>query len=83
MQALISPNENNRICQVEEQDFPVAEPLYWVDCPNDITTDWTYVDGQYIAPIAQEYVVPLVSTKEEIMAELVALTAKIQALGVV
>lgn len=81
MKALISPNENNRICQVEVTDFQVAEPLYWIDCHNDITTDWTYVDGQYIAPVAQEYVAPPAPTKEELMAELASLTAKIQALG--
>lgn len=48
MKALISPNENNRICQVEAQDFPIAEPLFWIDCPDTITTDWTYVDGKFI-----------------------------------
>jgi hypothetical protein len=52
MQALISPNENNRIAQVEpdNQTFPVAEPLFWTTCPDDCTTQWTYVDGQFIAP---------------------------------
>jgi hypothetical protein len=51
MKALISPNENNRICQVEAQDFPVAEPLFWTDCPNDCTTEWAYVDGQFVPPV--------------------------------
>ena len=51
MLALISPNENNRICQVEETDFPVAEPLFWAECPADCTTEWTYVDGQFLPPV--------------------------------
>jgi hypothetical protein len=50
MKALISPQENNRICQVEAQDFPVADPLFWADCPDNCTTEWTYVDGQFIPP---------------------------------
>lgn len=50
MKALISPNENNRICQIETQDFPVADPLFWDTCPNDCTTEWTYVDGNFVPP---------------------------------
>jgi hypothetical protein len=52
MKALISPNENNRICQVEAQDFPVADPLFWADCPDDCTTAWVYVDGSFVEPSA-------------------------------
>ena len=34
-----------RIAQVEEQPFPVAIPLHWVDCPDNCTsTDW-YFNG--------------------------------------
>ena len=51
MYALISPNENNRIAQVEETEFPVAEPLFWTECPADCTTEWTYVDGQFLPPV--------------------------------
>lgn len=50
MKALISPNENNRICQVEQTDFPVAEPLFWADCPADCTTEWTYDNGNFLPP---------------------------------
>lgn len=59
MLALISPNENNRICQVQETDFPVAEPLFWATCPDDCTTEWTYVDGVFEPPV------PYVPTAEE------------------
>lgn len=47
MKALIL---NTQVCQVEEQDFPVAEPLYWVTCPDDVTTNWTYVDNTFVPP---------------------------------
>ena len=80
MLALISPNENNRICQIEEQDFPVAEPLFWIECPDNCTTQWTYVNGQFVEPevIVESVIEP---TKEQLLAELQTLTAKIQALG--
>jgi hypothetical protein len=59
MKALISPQENNRICQVEAQDFPVADPLFWADCPDNCTTEWTYVDGEFLPPA------PYVPTADE------------------
>ena len=48
MKALIL---DTQVCQVEEQDFPVAPPLVWVDCADDVTTEWTYVDGVFVAPV--------------------------------
>jgi hypothetical protein len=50
MLALISPQENNRICQVEEEKFSVSEPLYWTTCPDNCTPNWTYIDGQFEPP---------------------------------
>jgi hypothetical protein len=47
MKALIL---DTQVCQVEEQDFPVAEPLYWVACPNDVTTEWSYVENTFVPP---------------------------------
>ena len=38
-----------RVAQVEpdNQTFPVAEPLYWFDCPdNCVPDDWYFKDGQ-------------------------------------
>lgn len=53
--ALISPLENNRIAQIEDEDFPVAEPLHWVDVADDTTT-WDTWDGtqvvKYVEPVA-------------------------------
>jgi hypothetical protein len=43
-----------RVAQVEpdNQTFPVAEPLHWVDCSDDCQADaWYFKDGQvYIKP---------------------------------
>lgn len=29
----------NRICQIEDEAFPVAEPLFWVDVDDDVRPD--------------------------------------------
>lgn len=56
--ALISPgekridkngNEGARVCGVCEVPFDVAQPLFWVDCPDDCEMDkWVYTDGVLI-----------------------------------
>lgn len=63
MKALISPNEivvsydetvlGQRVAQTTETEFPVAEPLFWIDCPDDCAADlWYYSEGQlYIKPL--------------------------------
>ena len=84
MKALISPNQNNVVAEVSADDkiFEVAEPLFWVDCPDDcIAYQYEYVNNQVILIPVPEYVAPPEPTKAELMAELAALTAKIQALG--
>lgn len=59
MKALISPNEvfcdpsgvavGARVAQVDAVGFPVAPPLFWVDCPEDCVRDeWYYADGQVL-----------------------------------
>lgn len=37
---------SERVCEVVEQEFPVAEPLFWVDCPSDAVADQWYYDSQ-------------------------------------
>lgn len=66
MKALISPNElsysfdgivlGQRIAEVAINDFPVAHPLFWVDCPNNcVADDWYYLDGNlYLKPISPD-----------------------------
>ena len=57
MKALISPIEPRqigyRVAQVEEQEFEVAPPLFWVDCAEDVRADQFWYDpaDQTIKPI--------------------------------
>jgi hypothetical protein len=48
MKALISPIEPRetgyRVAQVEEQEFGVAEPLFWVECANNVVADQFWYD---------------------------------------
>lgn len=52
----------NRICQVENESFPVAEPLFWVDVDDDVqphTHEWR--DGAAVPipePEPQEPLIP-------------------------
>jgi hypothetical protein len=55
MKALISPNQNNFVVQVEpdENIFEIGLPLYWTDCPDDIMAyQYQYIDSQFVAYIA-------------------------------
>lgn len=52
MKALISPTEPResgfRVAEVSAQDFPVSDPLFWVDCPDTIVADeFWYKDGVF------------------------------------
>jgi hypothetical protein len=48
MKALITPNEirkqGYRVAQVEQQEFDVALPLFWVDCDDTIVADKFWFD---------------------------------------
>lgn len=61
--ALISPNEKvidyqgnvgDRIAQIEPvgSEFPVADPLFWVDCPDECVADvwWYYQNVCQVMP---------------------------------
>ena len=44
---LISPNEQNRICDITQQPFEVAEPLFWIEADEaPLNHTVTYKDGQ-------------------------------------
>lgn len=58
--ATISEIENcQRVAQVEQDEnvFDVAEPSFWVDCPEDCKADdWYYKDGQlHLKPVGVDY----------------------------
>jgi hypothetical protein len=48
MKALISPLEPRqngyRVAQVSNDTFEVANPLFWIDCDNNVVADHWYYD---------------------------------------
>lgn len=73
--ALISPNEKvfdpntgvelgTRVAEVAQFDFPIAPPLFWVDCADDVAADLFYynpTDGKiFITPQPPETLQPVV-----------------------
>ena len=56
---VLTPIPNSaRVCQVEpdDQTFPVAEPLFWTDCDDNVVADEFYYDtaNQTINPIVND-----------------------------
>jgi len=55
--ALISPNElvetGYRVAEVTDNQFDVAQPLFWVDCDDNIIADQYFYDTatQQILPV--------------------------------
>lgn len=39
----VLPNAE-RVCEVLQNEFPVANPLFWIDCANDVVADVYYYD---------------------------------------
>lgn len=58
----------------------IANQSGWVECPI-AGPGWTYANGVFTEPVVVEPSVPAAPTKEQLLAELQALTAKINALG--
>lgn len=66
--ALISPteirydnngNEGARVAQVVDVEFPIADPLFWVECPDDCVQDeWIYVDGKFVEVLPPQIYLP-------------------------
>ena len=48
MKALIKGTE---VIQVQEQQFEVHPDFIWVSCPDDCTTDWSYIGGVLTPPV--------------------------------
>lgn len=42
--------ENNMVSQVSNEEFPVASPYYWVDCPDDVKAGYTYDNNNFVPP---------------------------------
>lgn len=42
---------NDKIVDVVDQPFPVHESMKWEECVDDVTTDWTYSNGNFQPPV--------------------------------
>jgi hypothetical protein len=61
MQALISPDEKvrdsesnilgDRVAQIATDSFPVANPLFWAPCADDVVADEFYWVDNQILPV--------------------------------
>jgi len=73
--------ENGKVVNTVVAEADYAATKGWVELTSG-GIDWDYIDGQFIdnRPIP-EVVTPPAPTKEQLLAELQALTAKINALG--
>jgi hypothetical protein len=71
--------ENGLVTNVVVADAQIAAEKGWVQCDYG-GPGWTYADGIFTEPVRVEPPAPPKPTKEQLMAELAALTAKIQAL---
>ena len=72
--------ESGTVTNVVLADAEYAAQQGWIACP-DAGPTWTYADGVFTAPVEAEPTPEPAPTKEELLAELQALTAKINALG--
>jgi len=73
--------ENDAVVNVVLADEVYAAEHGWVFCPDGVGIGWGYASGQFVDNRPQpEVVTPPAPTKEQLMAELAVLTAKIQAL---
>jgi hypothetical protein len=70
--------ENGTVTNVVIADAETATANGWIDCP-DAGPQWTYANGVFTEPVVVEPVVTT-PTKEELLAQLQALSAQIQAL---
>ena len=73
--------ENGKVVNAVVADADYAATQGWVALPDEAGIDWGYVNGQFVdnRPVP-EVVTPPAPTKEQLLAELQALTAKIQSL---
>jgi hypothetical protein len=72
--------ENGLVTNVVVADAQIAAENGWIACP-DAGPGWTYANGVFTEPVVVEPTPTPAPTKEELLAELQALTAKINALG--
>ncbi len=72
--------ENGTVVNVVLASAEIATQSGWVECPT-AGPGWAYANGVFTEPVVVESSVPAAPTKEELLAQVQALTAKINALG--
>lgn len=81
MKALIL---GGRVADVAAQEFPVAAPMFWVDCPDECVAGvWTYNGAECVAPApvpASPAVVTIRQAKLALQAALGLTDAQVDAL---
>lgn len=74
--------ENEKVVNTVVADAEFAAKQGWVALIGDAGIDWAYVDGQFVNNLLDPVIVTSTTpTKEELLAQLNALTAQIQALA--
>jgi hypothetical protein len=71
--------ENGTVTNVVVADANLASENGWVDCPV-AGPGWTYANGVFTVPVVVEPEPAPAPTKEQLLAQLNALSAQIQAL---
>jgi hypothetical protein len=71
--------ENDTVVNVVVADAEFASQNGWIECPQ-AGPGWKYIGGQFVEPEPVVIEPPPTPTKEQLMAELAALTAKINAM---
>ncbi len=69
--------------QAQIDPFKVFQADYakqFIEAPDEVTHWWTYADGVFTAPVVVEPTPTPAPTKEQLLAQLNALSAQIQAL---
>jgi hypothetical protein len=74
--------ENNKVVNTVISEVDFADKQGWVLLPDGVGIDWDYVDGEFVdnRPIPEVVATPA-PTKEELLAQLQALTAQINGLA--
>lgn len=71
--------ENGVVANVVVADAEYAAQQGWIECP-DAGPRWLYANGVFTKPVVVEPTPAPAPTKEQLMAQLAALSAQIQAL---
>ena len=73
--------KNGKVVNIVVAEEEYAAEQGWIALPDGAGVDWDYTNGQFIdnRPVP-EIVAPPAPTKEQLMAQLAALSAQIQAL---